>query len=140
MRTSRRVFVTVLVTLVILLATGPVQAGAPPRVPPGLERAIAAQEAHTDALLANPGVVGTAVGVGADGQPVVKVYTESTRVTGIPDRLDGVPVEVDVTGRLVAQGHALTRPSPIGVSTGSERLIIYSFTYGVRRGLALLSA
>jgi len=28
----------------------------------GLETAIAAQEWHTDALLANPGVIGTAVG------------------------------------------------------------------------------
>lgn len=125
MRTRRALFVTVLATLVALLATGSVLAGAPPQVPPGLERAMAAQEAHTDALLARAGVIGTAVGLGADGQPVVKVYTESAGVTGIPGRLDGVPVEVEITGRIVAQGHTLTRPSPIGVSTGSERLIVY---------------
>jgi hypothetical protein len=35
--------------------------------PRGLARAIAAQEAHKDALLAQAGVVGTAVGLGANG-------------------------------------------------------------------------
>lgn len=109
------------VMLFIVLAAGLVSAGGPPSVPPGLAQAIAAQEAHTDRLLASPGVIGTAVGAGPDGRPVVKIYVESARVRGLPHRLDGVPVEVEVTGELVAQ----TRPAPIGVSTGTERLIVY---------------
>jgi len=107
--------------LFVVLAAG-VATGEPPSAPPGLERAIAAQEKHTDRLLTTPGVVGTAVGLGADGQPVVKIYTAGAGVPGLPHRLDGVPVEVEVTGELVAQS---TRPAPIGVSSGSERLIIY---------------
>ena len=112
----------------------------------GLETAIAAQEWHTDALLANPGVVGTAVGYNAGGVPVVKIFIETAGVTGLPKRLDGVPVVVQVTGRVYALHHrpghgggpgrggddptdpepdpGLTptdrwpRPVPIGVSTG----------------------
>lgn len=76
-------------------------AGGPPD-PPGLERAIAAQEAHTDDLLAIRGVVGTAVGLNATGQPVVKIYTESAAVPVHAESLDGVPVLVEVTGRIFA--------------------------------------
>lgn len=125
MRAQRRGLVATSVMLFIVLVAGLVSAGGPPSAPPGLARAIAAQEAHTDRLLAKSGVLGTAVGLGADGRPVVKIYTESAGVPGLPHRLDGVPVEVEVTGELVAQNHSLTltRPAPIGTSSGSERLI-----------------
>jgi hypothetical protein len=61
------------------------------------------------------------VGLGPDGRPAVKVYTRSARVRGLPATLDGVPVDVEVTGELVAQG--------IGGSSGTERLV------AVRRSL-----
>ena len=117
---GRRAGLVPLVSLVMLLgilAGGLAWAAGPPSPPPGLDRAIAAQEAHTDALLANPAVVGTAVGLGPDGQAVVKIYTRSAGVGGLPAALDGVPVEVEVTGELVAQG--------IGESSGTERLIVF---------------
>ena len=123
---ARRWPMVMIFLAVAVAAAGPLSAG-PPLIPPGLEQAVAAQEAHTDALLARPGVVGTAVGLGADGRPVVKVYTRSGRVGGLPHALDGVPVEVEVTGDLVAQTHARgtwKRPVPTGVSIGSERLIV----------------
>jgi hypothetical protein len=100
---------------------GPAFAGGPPGDPPGLERAIAAQEAHTDALMARASVVGTAVGLGADGQAVVVIYAASAGVPGLPDQLDGVPVNVVVTGMIVARTDPKARqprPVPIGVSTG----------------------
>lgn len=106
-----------LVVLLVVLTAGLVLAQGPPSHPPGLDRAIAAQEAHTDALLTRAGVVGTAVGLAPDGQPVVKVYTRSAAVRGLPAALDGVPVEVEVTGDLVAQDQG------IGRSSGTERLI-----------------
>lgn len=111
----------------------------------GLDRAIAAQEAHTDALLALDGVVGTAVGLGGNGSAVVFVFTESAGVTGIPGRVDGVTVVPTVTGEISALHHRdghdkgggggggedpapdpdpvdptarFDRPVPIGVSTG----------------------
>ncbi|MBI3456986.1 MAG: hypothetical protein HY002_14510 [Candidatus Rokubacteria bacterium] len=124
MKTPRWALVAVLAVLFAVVPAGGVLAGGPPIAPPGLEQAIAAQEAHTDALLARQGVVGTGVGVGADGRAVVKIYSESGRVAGLPKRLDSVPVEVEVTGEIVAQT-TFTRPVPIGVSSGTERLIVY---------------
>ena len=99
--------------------------------------AIAVQNRHTDRLLAIPGVVGTATGLRSDGSLAIKVLTEAAGVAGIPTDLEGVPVEVEVTGKIVALGgpvdkagkgggSTLTttsrwpRPVPIGVSTGNE--------------------
>ena len=123
MRTRTKVVgvgsLVLLAALVVVLVSGLVSA-APPNVPPGLARAAAAQERHTDVLLAKAGVVGTAVGVAADGQPVVKVYTKSAHVPGLPTDLDGVPVEVEETGEFVAQA---SDPQGIGDSSGTERFI-----------------
>ena len=120
---NKRWSVTAVVSmlLVAVVLTGLGMAGGPPSTPPGLARAIAAQEAHTDALLGRAGVVGTAVGLDAHGAPVVKIYTESGHVGGFPHAVDGVATEVEVTGELVAH-NVVTNT---GVSTGTERLIIY---------------
>lgn len=94
------------------------------------------QERQTDRLLALPGVVGTAVGLTADGRPAIKVYTRSARVSGIPLGLEGAPVVVEETGDFhtmeLRSGRAKTglvllsdptrrfaRPVPTGVSTGN---------------------
>ena len=104
----------------------------------GLARAIAAQEKHTDELLAIPGVVGTGVGHGSRGRAAVFVLTETPGVAGIPKELDGVAVVPQMTGKIVALHHRpghgggpggggngdvdrtarFDRPVPIGVSTG----------------------
>jgi len=107
----------------------------------GLAIAIAAQERHTQALMANPAVVGTAVGLNAAGRPAVIIFTETRGVSGMPDQLDGVPVVVRQSGRIYALPKCSTppcggsgggsdsgtavdptarfdRPVPIGVSTG----------------------
>lgn len=107
------------------------------------------QERHTPQLMRVPNVVGTAVSLGADGQPVVTVLARSTSRTDVPKQLEGVPVEVMVTGEF----HALPpigaqkkcdnppcnggggggggdvdptarfdRPVPIGVSTGHPNI------------------
>jgi hypothetical protein len=122
---NKRWSVTAVVSmlLVAVVLTGLGVAGGPSSTPPGLARAIAAQEAHTDALLGHAGVVGTAVGLDDQGSPVVKIYTESGNVTGLPHSLDGVATAVEVTGELVAR--QLTRPSNTGVSSGTERLMVY---------------
>ena len=95
------------------------------QVPPGLLRAaMVAQGNHTPHLLANPDVVGTAVGI-ERGVPVVKVLVKRLGVTGIPRFLDGFRTVPFVTGKIVALGKpggvdrtARYRPAPIGVSTG----------------------
>ena len=93
----------------------------------GLGRAIAAQEAHTDALMAIDGVIGTAVGRGSGGGHVVLALTTASGVSGIPGAVDGVIVRPYVTGEITAlKGKPggvdptarFDRPVPIGVSTG----------------------
>ncbi len=67
---------------------------------PGVARAMEVQESHTPSLLNVQGVVGTAVGLRADGAPVIKIYTENPGLVGLPNHLDGVPVVVEVTGKI----------------------------------------
>lgn len=97
-----------------------------------LGAAIAAQERHTPRLMGLANVVGTGVGLTAEGQPALKVFTKVVGVGGIPDRLDGIPVVVEVTGEIFALkggGNVSTQltttsiwpaPVPIGVSTGID--------------------
>jgi hypothetical protein len=111
-----------------------------------LQRAMDAQERHSNALLQNPGIIGTAVGWAENEQTVVKVYIDfSASAAGLPTELDGIPVVVEQTGRVYAlnvtceqrgncdrtlvvqpnvgeqppnQRDWHPRPVPIGVSTG----------------------
>ena len=98
-----------------------VPAGEPVAKLTGLSRAMEVQNLHTERLLAIAGVVGTAIGRGADGQPAVLVLAETPGIRGIPPSLDGVPVVVKVTGKiraLTTPTGRFDRPVPTGVSTG----------------------
>jgi len=75
---------------------------APEFVPPGLNRAIEVQKQYSEALLKQPGVVGTAVGIGLEGAPVVQVYTEKAGMVPLPKFLDGVMVQEIVAGKFHA--------------------------------------
>lgn len=60
--------------------------------------------AHTDELMAIPGVVGTAIGR-CDGAPCIKVYVVERAPElerRIPRQLDGYAVEIEVTGEFRA--------------------------------------
>ncbi len=107
-----RKFILLAVVIALLASTGVVNAAPPPDGPPGLEKAIAAQMKHNPQLLTTPGVVGTAVGLGADGTVVVKVFTEKPGVANLPAVLDGVPVVVQVTGKLMALKGKPTQNTP----------------------------
>jgi hypothetical protein len=55
---------------------------------------------HTDSLMSLPGVVGTAIGL-CDGVACIRVFVSDSNVLSrrqIPNRLDGYPVRVDVSG------------------------------------------
>jgi hypothetical protein len=82
--------------------------------------AIAAQERHTNALMRIGGVVGTAVGVDASGRATVQVLVIDASPRAIPPALDDIPVQVKVTGMLVAFSDPTTRlrPAPVGYSVG----------------------
>ncbi|HYN08484.1 MAG TPA: PKD domain-containing protein [Vicinamibacterales bacterium] len=103
--------------------------------PPGLARAIEAQERHTPGLLNVPGIVGTGVGVNAQGVPVIRVYVETPGV-GAPPVLDNIPVERVVTGRIVAHCYQseCPRPVPLGVSTGHPDITAGTIGARVRDG------
>lgn len=66
------------------------------------ERVKEVQEAHTERLMAKDGVVGTAVGLDQDNQLAVAILTERPGIAGIPKNLEGIPVQVLVTGKLYA--------------------------------------
>jgi hypothetical protein len=66
--------------------------------------------AHTDSLMALPGVVGTAIGL-CDGERCIKVLVADSNPDTkrrIPDRLEGYRVLVEVTGTIKPRqdGHA----------------------------------
>jgi hypothetical protein len=87
----------------------------------GLERAIEVQNSHAQGLLSIPGVVGAGSSLDADGAPVIVVLTERAGVAGIPRRLDGVAVVVEVTGRIVAlQGNGKGKPGGGGGGGGGD--------------------
>jgi hypothetical protein len=103
-----------------------------------LAPAISVHQRHSQALMADRNVVGTAVGLTANGQPAIKVFTRSEAIMKIPTNLEGLPVEVEMTGPFHALGAAdkeaapeavrvptnsrviFPRPVPIGVSTGNQ--------------------
>jgi PKD repeat protein len=87
--------------------------------------AIAVQARNVDRIMGIDGVVGTGVALDAAGRPVIRIFTQVPGVTGIPERLEGVPVSVEVTGMFVARQDPKTRfarPVPIGVSTGHPEI------------------
>jgi hypothetical protein len=62
--------------------------------------------AHTDSLMALPGVVGTAVGL-CEGERCIKVLlsdSSSATKARIPARLEGYRVVVEVTGTIKPRG------------------------------------
>jgi hypothetical protein len=86
-----------------------------------INEAIEIKKGHTEWLMNIPGVVGTGTGIGANGQPVIRVFTMRAGIPGIPEQLEGIPVEKRVTGMFVAYvdpTDRFERPVPIGVSTG----------------------
>ena len=133
---KKRISFLLLIAAVVLvaLAAGPVYGGSED----GLQRADQARQRHTDQLLANPGVVGVALGRNPAGRAAVLVFTAEAGVSGIPRNVDGVPVHVRVTGEIFAfkppchecgsgggggddpvdPTSRFDRPVPIGVSTG----------------------
>jgi len=136
-----RKFLLFAIIAVVVALTATTVYAAPPDEPPGLEKAIAAQEAHNPQLLRTPGVVGTAVGFDESNVPVIMLFTEKGGVSRLPASLDGVPIVVKATGKFSAlapppgkgppEGKGPKEPKepkttdkwplpvPIGVSTGN---------------------
>jgi hypothetical protein len=106
-------------------------------LPPDLHRAIAVQQRNTDALLAIPGVVGTAVALLPDGRPGVQLLLERPDIAGLPQALDGIPVTARVTGLLMALSDPTkrARPAPPGFSVGHPAITAGTIGARVRDAL-----
>lgn len=94
--------------------------------------ALRAQDSHTETLMRIPGVLGTAVALLGSGRAAIRVFVLDNTPRDIPAVLDGVPVDVRVTGRLVALSDPTTRlrPAPVGFSVGHP--LITAGTIGAR--------
>ena len=103
---------------------------------PDLTAAIAAQRQHTPKLLDIPGVVGTAVGL-SNGHVGVLLLVEREGLAGLPQVLDGVPVGVRVTGRIMAFSDPTQRqrPAPLGFSVGHPAITAGTIGARVRDAL-----
>jgi hypothetical protein len=67
--------------------------------------AAATKNRYDEQLMQLPGVVGTAVGLSADGRLVIKIYVEKDTAEvrkSIPAKLDSIPLEVEETGPITA--------------------------------------
>lgn len=125
----------------------------PPALPdvsggPDLSAALAAQAQVTADFIDLEGVVGTAVGLGPTGAPVVKVYLTAAGVAALPAAVAGVGVVPEVTGRFEAlhpgpeesnPKQGFPRPVPIGVSTGHPLVTAGTLGARVRRGDEVLA-
>jgi hypothetical protein len=103
-----------------------------------LSPAIRVHQRHSKELMADHDIVGTAVGLTADGQPAIKIFSKSGAIMRLPQNLEGLAVEVEATGPFRALGASdkgdtakatriptnpsatFPRPVPIGTSTGNE--------------------
>ena len=142
---TRKVFLKAMVAVVVVfgLLVFPSDLAAQGNRGAAFNRVQEVQARHTDALLAIKDVVGTAIGLGQGGQPVLLVLLANGGVA-IPNSLDGVQVRPLLTGAFYAYGKPIDgvhnpphgddppdddpvdptarfeRPVPIGVSTGNE--------------------
>ena len=109
----------------------------PPPAVPDLRAALVAQQRHTDELLAIPGVVGTAVTDLPDGRAGMLVLIERSDIAGVPPALDGVPVKLQVSGRIMAFSDPTKRqrPAPTGFSVGHPAITAGTIGAGVRDAL-----
>ncbi len=91
---------------------------------PRVVEVAAVQERHTPVLMSQDKVVGTAIGLSENGTLVIKVYTKEPLLGHeVPETLDGVPVEVEVTGEFHAMrggggvSHTAKQTPPIQLGT-----------------------
>ncbi len=92
---------------------------------PAIQAVMAIQEANTPELMQDLDIVGTATGLTEDGRPAVLVFAaDDAAAKRVPATLDGVPVVVQVTGRLKAfkgpgggPSHTAIQTPPIQLGT-----------------------
>jgi|GEM_PF-175741 len=102
-------------------AAGPHNAGQAKQRLDRIRDAIVTHRLHAQNLMQIADVVGSAIGVAPDGEPVIRVFTARHRVLGIPNILDGVAVRPEVSGRVYALRGATCNTSGDEKCTNAER-------------------
>ena len=78
-----------------------------------LQDVMAIQNLHTARLMAEPDVIGTATTLTEHGRPAIMILvTTSDAVRKAPRTIDGIPVRVVLTDRIVAMGKPSKPPKP----------------------------
>ena len=91
----------------------------PPGVPADLAAIKPVQEDNTAKLMTMPDVVGTGLGRSANGEAAILVLTRRP-ADGLPNKLDGVPVEQVVVGEVKAYGRPNKSLLLCGTSTANR--------------------
>jgi hypothetical protein len=102
---------------------------------PRVQVVMAVQDRHTPELMEDPLVVGTATGLGENGEPAIIVYLENERGgTRVPESIEGIQVVKVVSGKIrmlrgSSSGHTARYPRPIelGVSGGNSKDFAYPY-------------
>lgn len=90
---------------------------------PQVQAVMAIQNLHTARLMADPDVIGTATTLDDDGQPAIMLLvTTQKAMRTAPATLDGVPVKVVFTDRIVAMGKPGTGVSHTAIQTAPIQL------------------
>lgn len=108
------------------------------RVPgPGI---VAVQNRYTPGLLRKEGIIGTGIHLGTGGEESITVYAVTpghATAAQIPARLEGYPVNVVVTGLILASDYYNTttyqRPAPNGFSVGHHDITAGTIGARVRK-------
>ena len=122
-RAAAVVLILLSTALSIAFLASSASAGQPGGLPPdspGLERAIDVANENAG-LVDRIGIVGIGVGTDSGGDAVIRILLDRPGIRGLPTELDGVPVETEVTGMIVARCHSTTdlcRPASNGTSVG----------------------
>ncbi len=86
-----------------------------------LRDALVVLHRHAGALKDLDDVVGTGLGVGPDGEPLIRVFTATGGARGIPAALEGVRVRSEVSGRFYALRGPTCESSGDNVCQSTER-------------------
>ena len=90
---------------------------------PAVRAVMSVQEEATPSLMEQPEILGTAVGVADDGNPVLKIYVNrkardiSRTVRNLPAQIRGTPVQVELMDEIHAMGNTEEETPPISLGT-----------------------
>jgi hypothetical protein len=90
---------------------------------PAVRAVMTVQDEVTPSLVQQPDILGTAVGIGDDGKPVLKIYVNRDAtdaretIANLPSEIRGTPVQVELMDEIRAMGNTQRQTPPISLGT-----------------------